>query len=219
MECKLFEDHLRECVEQHRSPEIGPFAVHLDSCPACQREWTHWQVLDRAISEWNDLGDTPDLSSRVLSELAHGAPRHQSPQTSGSTRRTTARWVMISTAALLLIGIVPLVVNFVIRQQDLSNSLAQQDLDDKTLQPVGKPLESDDPSWEQLVGNTRTVYTNLLDEVGIQPPTFPKEIPPPTPDPPETDLDHPTSVGLLTRDLRASVGFLGRLLPDSKSTQ
>lgn len=221
MDCEKFQAYLRECVEQHRTPDAGPFQVHLESCPGCQQEWTHWQVLDRAISEWSDLGETPDLSSRVLSGLTHGSPRHQAAPSTPPSRRTSARWIMAATATLLLIGIVPLVLSFLMRQQDPSDSMVKRGSVSEELVPVRTPPNSTEISWEEVMGQTRTAYSSLLDEAGIRPHSFSglnTEQRPKT-EPRDRDSNEPTSLGLLSRDVRESVGFLGRLLPPLEPTR
>jgi hypothetical protein len=71
------------------------------------------------------------------------------------------------------------------------------------------------------MGQTRTAYSSLLDEAGIRPHSFSglnTEQRPKT-EPRDRDSNEPTSLGLLSRDVRESVGFLGRLLPPLEPTR
>jgi hypothetical protein len=215
MVCEKFLAYLRECVELHRIPDVDPFEAHLESCPACQQEWTHWQVLDRAISEWNDLGETPDLSSRVLSELTHGTPQHRTVPSARPRRRALTRWIMAATVTALLLAFVPLVLSFLMREHEPSRAMVKNGPETDNLAPVRTTTNVKEISWEELVGKTRTAYSSLLDEAGIHPQALSTTIMEqhPNPVPRDHGSHEPTSLGLLSRDVRESVGFLGRLLP------
>jgi hypothetical protein len=213
MECKHFQLYLRECVEQHRPPEIDRFAAHLEDCPDCRREWTEWRILDRAIAQWRDLGETPDLAPRVMSELAGGSPSHSATRRS----RPASRWIAAATAVTVLAVLVPLLILFAVRRPDPAGNLTQIEPDAESLQPVVTEHSPDvELSWEQFLDKTRTAYGSLLSEAGIRSAAALETLSPHDSDAGTEDLtsEPPTSLGLLTRDLRESVGFLGRLLPD-----
>jgi len=162
MNCEDFRRELEFAVENHVSPDLSEAREHLKHCRQCRRLCEDYDIIERAVAEWVDVDDAPDLSGRVLAVLASGQESEPPPQTAGSSSRIVSVLVGLSVVALVF-----LVAFFLNRNPGQNPANVAKTPSDSATEEVGGPqFEPPEPvEMDRVLSDTRAAYESLVSQM------------------------------------------------------
>ena len=197
MNCNEFQSQLDQALDERQPSDQELLSGHAASCPACQRLWDDWLLLEQAVNAWKDRPTTVevDLTDRVIDAArgeglvsANGMPVDSAPVIDPPDIGTRRRGLLplIVTAALVLIA--ALVVF-----RDGQNHVANNDGNEPDEKPPEElvvvpdesivpdlpdiPLPEQQPDFDHMIADARLAWQSLTQRASLQANSFSVFIP------------------------------------------
>lgn len=191
MNCNDFQSQLDQALDERQPPDQELLSGHAASCPACQRVWDDWLLLDQAIGVWRDRAAAEvDLTDRVIDAArsegllsVNGMPVDSAPTIEPPDVSTRRRGILplIVTVALVLIAA------FVVFR-DGQNQVANNEGNDPDGKPPEElvvvpddsivpdlpdiPLPEQQPDFDHMLTDARTAWQSLKQRASLQANSF-----------------------------------------------
>lgn len=155
MNCNDLQQQLETAVENRESFALDHWREHLENCEGCRRLCADYQLLERAVTEWSGIDQSPDFSDQILAILDDDSDLPQ------VIPKQTSKGVRIFPLIAALAAAVLIVIGFRARETpDEPTSLVNAFLPKGESSPG--PLEEPGVDMDQILSDTRNAYASLL---------------------------------------------------------
>ncbi len=173
MNCNEFQSELDRCLEERRSPQYSVLSEHVAACAECQGLWDDWQLLERAIGEWNGNREPVDvdLTDRVIAAARHeglvsgkAAPVSDTrviQPTAGASRHRGV-WPLVVMVALVLLAVLIVFRDGPDQVADVPQDPPTQIVVIPDQMPIPNvPVREVEPDLEHLIADARLAWESL----------------------------------------------------------
>lgn len=155
MNCNDLQQQLETAVENRESLALEHWREHLEDCEECRRLCADYQLLERAVTEWSGIDESPDFSDQILAIL------DDDPDLPQVIPKQTSKGGGIFPLILALAAAVLIVIGFRAHEiPDEPTSLVNVILPEGESSPGS--LEEPGVDMDQILLDTRNAYASLL---------------------------------------------------------
>ncbi|WP_342526523.1 anti-sigma factor [Chryseomicrobium sp. FSL W7-1435] len=163
--CDLTIDYFND---QLTAEEKERFEQHLEGCSECQQELAEWQMLSEDLPYVSEMVEPPiGMKERVLGSILDNSSSvaeqetvqsdtvvpFQQPQSTKSGRQTTARWIPLIAAALVLSLVGNAYLGWMVQDQQQALVTQSETVDQLVALVNLQPLEGDSSGTASIVRN------------------------------------------------------------------